>query len=269
VVPSFKLGPRPHPATSTFALYRNILTHFDEKRDLRTGKTRRGPSCWTRLNKSMSERERGMSVYLLLYSRYILTRTICTLGGLEYDSPEAEPSEDASSAIGPVFDSTFPSTLDLPATTGASTGVRRLDESMSTLDSAVIGPVLETPESLTPMLTEGTPNVNGSRVATKLREVVTADDEIVAEGGEEDESEDGDDEEEEYDDNEDDDDEEEEEEEEEEDDESDEDEEPVLKYSKIEHAAADILEKDPASAIAVGATYFVSSFQETSVGHGH
>jgi hypothetical protein len=206
----------------------------------------------------MSERERGMYSYPSLY---ILTRVILTLGGVEYDSPEAEPSEDASSAIGPVLDSTFPSTLDLPAATSTGTGVRRLEESIdetsSTIDSAAIGPVLETPEPLTPMLTA----VNGSRNATGLREVITADD-IVAEGGDEDESEDGDDEEDEYDDNEDDDDE--EEEEEEDDDEDDEDEEPVLKYSKIEQAAADILEKDAASAIAVGATYFVSSLNPLS-----
>jgi hypothetical protein len=208
----------------------------------------------------MSERERGMYSYPSLY---ILTRVILTLGGVEYDSPEAEHSEDASSAIGPVLDSTFPSTLDLPAATSTGTGVRRLEESMdetsSTIDSAVIGPVLETPEPLTPMLTA----VNGSRKATGLREVVTADD-IVAEGGDEDESEDGDDEEDEYDDNEDDDDEEEADEDEDEDDEDEDDEEPVLKYSKIEQAAADILEKDAASAIAVGATYFVSSLNPLS-----
>jgi len=193
------------------------------------------------------------------------------LGGVEYDSPEAEPSEDASSAIGPVLDSTFPSTLDLPAAaTGRSMGAERVEESMdetsSTIDSAVIGPVLETPESLTPMYT----GVNGGRKTTGLREVVTADD-IVPEAGEEDESEDGDDEEEEYDDNEDDDEDDDgkddDDEEAEDEDEDEEDEEPVLKYSKIEQAAADILEKDPASAIAVGASYFVSSIKPTFHGN--
>ncbi len=41
-------------------------------------------------------------------------------------------------------------------------------------------------------------------------------------------------------------------------DDDEEEEEPVLKYSKIDGKAADILEKDTASAIAVGPTYFVS-----------
>ncbi|PVF96534.1 hypothetical protein CPB86DRAFT_807670 [Serendipita vermifera] len=46
------------------------------------------------------------------------------------------------------------------------------------------------------------------------------------------------------------------EEEDEDDDEDEEEEEPVLKYHKIQNAAASILEKDSASAIAVGGTYF-------------
>lgn len=188
-------------------------------------------------------------------------RVIRTLGGVQYDSPEAEPSEDASSAIGPVLDSTFPSTVDLTAGTGtgrradagAGMEVESMEETSSTMDSAAIGAVMDTPEpsgtldssmSDTSEVTESVPN--GSRRATGMREVLTAN-EIVAEGS--DESEDGDDEEEEYDDD--------EEEEEEGDGDDEEEEEPVLKYSKIEQAAADILEKDAASAIAVGATYFV------------
>lgn len=46
--------------------------------------------------------------------------------------------------------------------------------------------------------------------------------------------------------------------EEEEEDEEEEEEEPALKYERIGKAAAEILEKDTASAIAVGETYFVS-----------
>jgi len=181
---------------------------------------------------------------------------------VEYESPEGEPSEDASSAIGPVLDSTFPSTIDLPDTTKERTG----EQSTSTVESAAIGAVLESPgspitqnsfSSITSEVTEKVANGNGTsrpipaQVATE-----------VGEDDEDEESEDGDDEEEEYEDGEDaegDDEEDDDEEDDDEEDEEEEDEEPVLKYSKIEGAAADILEKDAASAIAVGATYFVSS----------
>lgn len=45
-------------------------------------------------------------------------------------------------------------------------------------------------------------------------------------------------------------------------DEDEEEEEPVLKYEKIGKAVNDILQKDSASAIAVGPTYFVSTILE-------
>lgn len=47
-------------------------------------------------------------------------------------------------------------------------------------------------------------------------------------------------------------------------DEEDEEEEPALKYERIGKAAAEILEKDTASAIAVGETYFVSIHYHSS-----
>jgi hypothetical protein len=151
--------------------------------------------------------------------------------------------------------------VDLP-------GVREenMEETSSTMDSAAIGAVMDsrTMYSMSSRTSEVTERVpNGSKKTAGMREVFTAPSahEIMAEGGEEDESEDGDDEEGEVDDNEDEEDEDEEEEDEEDDDEEEE-QEPALKYSKIEGAAVDILEKDAASAIAVGETYFVSLLPE-------
>jgi hypothetical protein len=138
-----------------------------------------------------------------------------------YDSPETEESRSvASDADDPV---------DKEGVRGNGTSV----------DSAAIGPVLESATSTTDNQSTG-PKVQdfarvhdaeaGSEHERKLHQSVHEDDE------EEYTSEDEDDE----------------------DEESDEEEEPVLKYHKIQNAASSILEKDSASAIAVGGTYFVS-----------
>jgi len=58
---------------------------------------------------------------------------------------------------------------------------------------------------------------------------------------------------------------EEEEDDEEESEDDDDEEEPVLKYERLGKAAAEILEKDTASAIAVSETYFVSPYYRLSL----
>lgn len=107
------------------------------------------------------------------------------------------------------------------------------------MDSAAIGAVMDTPNSSMPQ----------DSILSATTEKVRNGAPEIPEGGEEDESDDADEEQSSGD----------EDDEEDEDDEDDEDdeEEPVLKYSKVEGKAADILEKDTASAIAVGPTYFV------------
>ncbi|KIM26846.1 hypothetical protein M408DRAFT_25107 [Serendipita vermifera MAFF 305830] len=148
--------------------------------------------------------------------------------GVEYDSPEGEPSEDASSAIGPLAESEEAgSALDLNGTNDDST-----------INSSAIGPVLETPEA----------SMSLDSTTSEVTEKALNGAHDVPEGGKDDESEDADEEQSSEDDDDD--------EEEEEEDSDEEEEEPVLKYSKVEGAAADILEKDTASAIAVGPTYF-------------
>lgn len=155
---------------------------------------------------------------------------------IQYDSPEGETSEEASSAIG-----AMPNTSSING------------PEIST-DSLAIGPVMESNDDLD----NGRGNYNAGRVQSDStpRTPVT-----ITKGGTfmrdraYQTGEEGDDEE--------------EDESEEEIDEGDitdsdeddeEEEEPVLKYDRIGKKTAEILEKDTASAIAVGQTYFVSTF---------
>lgn len=147
----------------------------------------------------MSEREQGPQV--------------------EYDSPIAEYSEDASSAIGPV-----PETESSPAL-NYSNNASTQDVSV---DSSQIGPV---PENSMDSVTSATSAATTRHVPKRESEDQSqdADEEDTTESEEEDEDEESEDGEE---------------------------EEPVLKYEKIGNDLVEKFEKDGASAIAVGPSYF-------------
>jgi vacuolar protein sorting-associated protein 41 len=121
-----------------------------------------------------------------------------------YDSPETEESRSVADDAD--------DTVDKVGARGNGTSV----------DSAAIGPVLESATSTT----------DNQSTEPKVQDFARAHDADEEEYTSEDEDD--------------------------EDEESDEEEEPVLKYHKIQNAASSILEKDSASAIAVGGTYFVS-----------
>ncbi|KAG8811537.1 hypothetical protein FRC17_002406, partial [Serendipita sp. 399] len=145
--------------------------------------------------------------------------------GVEYDSPLADYSEDASSAIGPVMESSTSLALN------------------STQDEARNETSIDSGEAQQGIMASTRKDLLGRR-----RDTITT----ASKGAqhEDDHDADGEDDEDDEESEEDDDDEEDDEEDEEDE------EEPVLKYEKIGSAVADILEKDVASAIAIGDTYF-------------